>query len=397
MRRFVRTAFCLLELYDILKIHKECERMQYREFGKTGAAISALGFGCMRFPTLADGAIDEAKAIRMLRRAIDGGVNYIDTAYMYHNYQSEALVGKALRDGYREKVYLTTKSPVFEMTKSEDFERILAEQLQKLQTDHVDFYLLHSLDREAWEEKVLPWHLLDKMVKAKQDGKIRHIGFSFHDDYDAFRTIVDGFDQWEFCQVQMNYADVDHQATMAGIEYAHAKGLGVIIMEPLLGGKLANPTERVASCFKADKTPVEWALDFLWDRKEISFLLSGMSTMEQVEQNLEYASRARVGMLKEEERACYEKAREIFWNSAKVGCTKCRYCMPCPFGLQIPETFEVYNQTALPHRTKTAQAAYDALPMKADQCRKCGHCESVCPQHLPIPMLMEQIDRYFQK
>ena len=236
--------------------------MQYRPFGKTGESVSVLGFGAMRFET-ENGIIKEKEAVSLLRAAIDGGVNYVDTAYFYLEGQSEALVGRALRDGYREKVHLATKSPVFALESAEDFDRILNEQLERLETRTIDFYLLHSLSLKTYEEKVLGYGLLDKMEKARADGKIRHIGFSFHDSHEAFLKILNGYDGWDFCQLQLNYIDVENQAGLRGLEEAAAKGLGVIVMEPLLGGKLANPAPGVRAVLPSSRTPVEWALDFL--------------------------------------------------------------------------------------------------------------------------------------
>jgi len=371
--------------------------MKYRKFGNTEVEISALGFGCMRFPTTEDGEIDEAKAIEMLRYGIDNGINYIDTAYMYHEYKSEDLVGKALQDGYREKVYLATKSPVFMMDSEAEFEKILNEQLEKLQTPYIDFYLLHSLFDECWEEKVVKWKLIEKMEKAKADGKIKHIGFSFHDEYDVFKKMIDYYDKWEFCQIQMNYVDVSRQATLEGMKYAADKGLGVIIMEPLLGGKLSNLPARVAECFTAEKTQTQWALEFLWDKPEVSFLLSGMSSMQHVIENVESAKNSSIGCVKEEDKERYVKAKDIFINSALVGCTKCSYCMPCPFGLDIPRIFEIYNKLPTSSEKGKFLKEYNTLEVKADACQKCQVCESVCPQHLAISTLMEEVHKAFSE
>lgn len=367
--------------------------MKYRKFGSTGIEISALGFGCMRFPTKEAGdkhVIDKDRAIAMLRHAIDSGVNYVDTAYPYHGGESELVVGEALSDGYREKVYLATKSPVWLIKKEEDFERILDEQLAKLRTDHIDFYLLHALDRDRLEQIVKKFHLIDHMEQAKAEGKIRHLGFSFHDDLDVFKEIVDYYGGWDFCQIQYNYVDIRHQAGREGLQYAASKGLGVIIMEPLRGGKLAAVSDHHADVFPKEKTPVEWALDFVWDQPEVSLLLSGMSSEQQVEDNLTYASRSGIGMLSDAERELFVKAKEIFDTMALVKCTKCEYCMPCPSGLNIPEIFSIYNSTAT-QNLNAAKEAYGKLEVKADSCVKCRRCEKVCPQHIGISTLMEQI------
>ena len=306
--------------------------MKYRKFGSTGLEVSALGFGCMRLPIHEDKTIDEEKAIAMIRHAIDSGVNYVDTAYPYHQGTSELVVGKALKDGYREKTYLADKLPVWLIEKEEDFDKYLDEQLEKLGTDHIDFYLLHALSRERFEERVKKFNLTKKMEEAKAAGKIRYLGFSFHDSLDVFKEIVDYY-HWDFCQIQYNYINTNYQAGTEGLKYAASKGLGVVVMEPLLGGKLANLAEHVAEVVPDKKSQVEYALDFLWDQPEVSLLLSGMTEPEQVEQNLEYASRSEIGMVTEEDRQVYAKAKEIFDKMALVNCTKCAYCMPCPFGL----------------------------------------------------------------
>ena len=373
--------------------------MNYRKFGNTGVEISALGFGTMRLPTT-DGVplsanIDEKEAIRLIRHAIDSGVNYVDTAYPYHGRTSETLVGKALADGYREKVYLATKSPVVLIEAEGDFDRILDEQLQKLNTDHVDFYLLHALDKKKWET-VKKFNLLDKMKKARDAGKIRFMGFSFHDDLELFKTIVDSFDQWDFCQIQFNYINTDYQAGLEGLHYAAGKGLGVVIMEPLLGGALAAPSDALKNALSPKKSPVEWALDYLWNQPEVCLLLSGMGEMQQVEDNLTYASRSSVGMLSEKEVAMLAHAKEVYDSSILVPCTRCSYCMPCPFGLNIPAIYQAYNATSQStmERAKTLYAT--ATPeVSAIDCRKCRRCENVCPQHIPSSELMPKIAEVF--
>lgn len=369
--------------------------MNYRKFGKVTDQISALGFGAMRLPIKEkDGHIDEAEAIRMIRHAIDSGVNYVDTAYPYHNGESEIVVGKALKDGYREKTFLATKCPVWEINKEEDFERLLEEQLEKLQVEKIDFYLLHAIDKDRFEHKIKKFHLIKHMEQAREAGKISYIGFSFHDELSVFKDIIDYYDHWDFCQIQYNYINTDYQAGEEGLKYAAAKGMGVIIMEPLLGGRLANPYENVASVLSNEKKPVEWALDYIWNRPEVALLLSGMSTMQQVEDNLEYASRSKVSMLEEKELLMFEKAKKIFDTQALVRCTKCAYCMPCPVGINIPELFEIYNRSAVIGKDK-AKELYETLEKQAVHCKSCKHCEIECPQHIVISEVMKEVSQLF--
>ncbi len=373
--------------------------MNYRTFGKTGEKVSALGFGAMRLPIVENNGktrIDEPEAIRIIRYAIDQGINYIDTAYPYHNGESETLVGKALQDGYREKTFLATKSPVWQIQSAKDFDDILEEQLKKLQTDHIDFYLLHALDRQRFDNTVLKYDLLSKLQKAKESGKIRYMGFSFHDNNEAFHKIVDGWNLWDFCQIQMNYIDTNHQAKLEGLEYAASKGLAVIIMEPLLGGKLANLPDNVKKELSPEKSQVEWALDFLWNRPEVSLLLSGMSSFEQTKQNITYASRANIDMLSEKELTMFARTKKIFDTMALVSCTKCRYCLPCPAGLDIPGIFEAYNTTVSKGK-KQAQTLYETFSVQADACKSCHKCEKVCPQHIEISKTMKEISEKLKK
>ncbi|MDF2820373.1 MAG: aldo/keto reductase [Clostridiales bacterium] len=371
--------------------------MEYRKFGNTGVEISALGLGCMRFPTTNEPMspdIDVDEAIKMIHHAIDEGVNYLDTAYPYHGGQSEIVVGKSLKGGYREKVYLATKAPVWMINREEDFEINLDEQLRKLDVEYIDFYLLHALSLDRWNNTILKHNVLGQLEKAKAAGKIKHVGFSFHDDYNAFQTIVDGYDKWEFCQIQFNYIDIHNQAELKGLKYAASKGLGVIVMEPLLGGKLATPPAGVAKVLSDTKTPVEWAFDFIWDFEEVSFLLSGMGSMEQIKENLVYASRSSVGKLSEDDLKMLEHAKVVYDTMALVPCTKCAYCMPCPFGLDIPKIYEAYNKTASVG-LREAKEIYQALEISAEACQQCKECEKVCPQKIMSSDLMSEIHKVF--
>ena len=377
--------------------------MEYRDFGKTGLEVSALGFGCMRFPIL-DGdstRIDEQLATAMLRKAIDQGLNYVDTAWPYHMEQSEPLVGRILQDGYREKVFLATKMPSWLVKSPEDLERLFTTQLEKLQTDHIDFYLLHALNAGYWDN-YLKLKVFDWAERKMAEGQIRHLGFSFHDRYEVFERILNGYDNWSFCQLQYNYMDVDEQAGQRGVLEAAEKGLGVVVMEPLRGGKLAvqNPPAQVAEAFRhsqRDWTMAEWALQWLWDQKEVSLLLSGMSTMEQVEQNLQSASRSGVGSLTDHDRETIRRVQQAWSGLAPVPCTGCEYCMPCPNGVQIPRIFKLYNESTMYDRQGRGQNAYQdefTEDQRADMCVECGQCEDLCPQSIQIIQQLKDAHAY---
>jgi predicted aldo/keto reductase-like oxidoreductase len=369
--------------------------MQYRKFGKIDLEVSALGFGCMRLPVHKDGSINEEEAIKQIRHAIDNGVNYIDTAYGYHDGKSELLVGKALKDGYREKVCLADKNPVWYVNVYEDFERLLDEQLQKLQTDHIDFYLLHALNAERWR-KIYDLDVLRFLKEAKAKGKIRYAGFSFHDKQEAFMEIVDAND-WDFCQIQYNYMDEYNQAGVAGLKHAAAKGMAVVIMEPLLGGKLANvPPKEIQDIWAESdekRTPAEWALRWLWNQPEVTVILSGMNSMEMIDENMKTASTAKVNSLTEAEIELVNRVKNRYKELTRVNCTACRYCMPCPAGVDIPRNFAIYNQAAVYNDWKNCSKGYNKLEdkQKASFCVECGKCEKVCPQNLTIRQYLKDV------
>lgn len=376
--------------------------MQYRKFGRLDFKVSALGFGAMRLPTVGgdDGRIDEELAIKMIRYAIDNGVNYVDTAYGYHRGNSEILVGKALKDGYREKTMLATKLPPWHVNVREDMDRLLNEQLQKLDTDHIDFYLLHALNKDTWN-KLYNLGVLDWAEGVIRKGLIRYIGFSFHDDLETFKKIVDAYN-WTFCQIQYNYMDIDHQAGMEGLKYASSKGLAVVIMEPLRGGRLANPPDRVRQVFDSfpiKRSPVAWALLWLWNQPEVSTVLSGMSNFEQVKENIEIADKSGINIFTPEELRLIERVRETYLGIKAIDCNECGYCMPCPNGVNIPVNFHLYNEGVRYNDFGGPRWHYrNGLKEseRASSCIKCGICEPKCPQHLPIRELLEKVKETFE-
>lgn len=372
--------------------------MLYRKFGSTDVKVSTLGFGCMRLPTVGgDPAnIDEEEAIRLIRSGIDHGVNYIDTAYPYHKGNSELLVGKALKDGYRDKVYLATKSPIRFISSYDDFDRILNEQLQKLQTDHIDMYLLHAVNKDKWEKakKLDVFRFLDE---ALADGRIKYAGFSFHDKAEYFQEIVDAY-PWTFCQIQYNYMDENYQAGKAGLEYAASKGLAVLIMEPLKGGKLAKtPPKEIQDLWnqaEADRTPAEWALRWIWNDPKVTLLLSGMGTMEQVVENVRVAGEALPQSLSDEEVTIVEEVKNRFLQLTKVDCTGCGYCVPCPAGVDIPRNFLIYNEAYIYDNLNSAVHIYNVNleeEQRASSCIACGKCERLCPQDIPIRKYLKDV------
>ncbi|MFZ5969901.1 MAG: aldo/keto reductase [Bacillota bacterium] len=386
--------------------------MLYRKYGKTNEEVSVLGFGCMRFPVI-DGdptKIDEEKAIKMLRNAIDNGVNYVDTAYPYHGNgmgkggASEPFVGKALKDGYRERVKLATKLPSWLLKTREDMDKYLNEQLERLQTDSIDFYLVHSINTSTWStlKELGVGEFLDQAIK---DGRIKHAGFSFHDRLDLFKEIVDYYD-WSFCQIQYNYLDENFQAGKEGLEYAANKGLGIAIMEPLRGGNIVNSLPEAAKDVfnQADikRSPAEWALRWVWNHPEVSVVLSGMTTMEHVTENIKVAEEAKANSLTEKEVEIIGQVKRIFKERIKVDCTGCGYCMPCPVGVNIPKNFTHYNDYHLfdnPNVKTRYKFLYNFIfkpEEHASKCIACGKCEGHCPQSISIRKELETIKELFE-
>jgi predicted aldo/keto reductase-like oxidoreductase len=370
--------------------------LQFRRFGKLDFSVSALGFGAMRLPQK-DGKIDEETAQRMLYYAIDHGVNYVDTAYTYHGGESEVFLGKALTGGYREKVKLATKLPCWLVKGPDDFDKYLNEQLMRLQADCVDFYLLHSLNREKWL-RLRDLGVLNWAEKAKKDGRFKYLGFSFHDDGETFKQIVDAYD-WDMCQIQYNFIDVENQAGTEGLRYAAGKGIPVVVMEPLLGGKLADPPAPIQSIWDQaaqKRLAIDWALRWLWHQPEVAVVLSGMSSMEQVQQNVAFASDPGYDALNEAELALYGRVRDTYKTLTAIPCTNCRYCMPCPHHVDIPGNFKAYNEGVAYEKPDAARGQYDwwrysyeelklvEHDIRALNCVGCGECEEKCPQGIPI-------------
>ncbi|MGM0770734.1 MAG: aldo/keto reductase [Halobacteriota archaeon] len=376
--------------------------MLYRKFGKTGEEVPILGFGCMRLPVL-DGKedrIDEEQATRMIEYAIEKGVNYFDTAYPYHEGESEPFVGKVLSRGYREKIYLATKLPLWFVEKREDMDRFLEEQLRRLQTDYFDFYLMHGFTRGHWK-KMKELGMFDFIESALSEGKIKYIGFSFHDDIEVFKEIVDGYD-WDFCMIQYNFMDENYQAGKEGLLYAAEKGLGIAIMEPLRGGSLVKVPDDVQNIWdSADvkRTPANWCLQYLWDQPQINIVLSGMSNFEQLEQNITYAEEGIAGSLSEKEHNIIESVREFYLEKTEVNCTNCNYCMPCPSGVNIPAAFTYLNSASMYGNLEKARHHYELFvppEERASGCIECGACEEKCPQHISIREMLKHASKVLE-
>jgi len=381
--------------------------MLYRKMPKNGDELSILGYGCMRMP-VKDGAIDEERAKAQLRGAIDRGVNYVDTAWPYQGGENENVVGRALRDGYREKVKLATKLPSFIVNTREDMDYFLNAQLEKLQTDHIDYYLLHTLNGKLWD-MVFELGALEFLDTAKNDGRIVNAGFSFHGKESDFIRIVDAYD-WDFCQIQYNYLDEEHQAGTRGLEYAASRGLGVVIMEPLRGGNLAvarapEPIAEIWAEAKTERSPAEWALRWIWNRPEVTVVLSGMNEEAHIDENLAVAENAQPGSLTEEELALVGRVANKYRELMKVGCTGCGYCMPCPAGVDIPGCFDLLNKLSLFGNEAEAGLLYAGriggvlragVTGYASQCVECGQCLDKCPQSLWIPELLKDVAATFE-
>jgi len=365
--------------------------MQYRLDERSGNRLSILGFGCMRF-SRGVGGIDMQKAERLILSAIEGGVNYFDTAYLYAG--SEATLGAVLsKNNVRSKVYIATKLPIAKCRSNADFDRFLDAQLSALSTNYLDYYLMHNINSLAQWNELCALGICEWISEKKVAGKLKQIGFSFHGAKDEFVKVLDAYD-WDFCQIQYNYANEHYQAGVDGLKKAAKKHIPIIIMEPLLGGKLANGLSRPAlETFKkvnAAISPAAWGLRWLWNQPEVTVVLSGMNETAQLEDNLTIANLSAPNMLSADEKAAYEKVLEIFKSTDKVPCTGCSYCMPCPQGVNIPACFASYNASYTHGRITslamyiTSTAANRNEKALASRCVGCKKCEGHCPQKLEI-------------
>ena len=376
--------------------------MRYRPFGeKTNVLVSMLGFGAMRLP-MAEDRVDVSRSVDLIETGLDGGINYIDTAYVYNDGESEGVVGCVLDNGWRDKVYVATKLPVWNVARAGDQQALFETQLARLRSQRMDFYLLHSLNKQNWKN-VLNARSLEWLDEERRRGRIRFAGFSFHDDFELFKTIVDAYD-WDFCQIQYNYAQHDVQAGVRGLKYAAGKGIGVAVMEPLFGGFLTGPqmppgASRLFEEFGLN--PVSSALRWIWSQPEPSTVLSGMSDKYQVKDNLQTVAAAGVGMLTEGERQVLEKVCSFIRETVPIACSKCGYCLKsCPSDVKIPVVFDLYNKHLLTERKHRLQPAlYNSLlpSEKASACMACGQCKTRCPQELDVPAWLVRVAAEFEE
>lgn len=367
--------------------------MEKRALEKLGITTSLLGFGCMRFPLTKDGKINEPEAEKMLDRAMAAGVNYYDTAYPYHNGDSETYVGKAMGKYPRDSFYLATKLPIWLVEKREDVDRLFEEQLKKLRTDHIDFYLMHALSKERWDD-MLKKDVVSRLEELKEEGKIKYLGFSFHDKYEAFEEILCSRN-WDFCQIQLNYMDVNEQAGLKGYELTAEKKIPLVVMEPIKGGSLAAFAEDIAAKFHAydkDASLASYALRWVGSLPNVKVILSGMSTMEQVEDNINTFTP--FVPLSQAQQDTVNEVVEVLNSRVQNGCTGCRYCMPCPAGVNIPGCFSTWNTYHMYQNYNVVRWKWEydiGDKAQAKNCIKCGKCELECPQHLHIRADLEKV------
>ena len=375
--------------------------MQYRVNPKTGDHFSVLGYGCLRFSKTGVG-VDQKKAERELTLAFDSGVNYYDTAYIYPG--SEEALGKWLSQGYRDRVFVATKTPQYLLRDLKAFDGCLAQQLRRLRTDHIDYYLFHMLNDTRQWERLRNLGIEAWIDRQKAAGKIRHVGFSFHGGTEQFIKVLDVYD-WDICYVQYNYMDETSQAGVRGVRYAAEKGVGVVIMEPLRGGRLCHklPKEALAAFAAAPerRSPAEWALRWLWDQEEVLCVLSGMNDEQQIRENAAAADRAAVGALTAREQDMFSAVRAAVHRATKVGCTGCGYCMPCPHGVDIPVCFRTYNDRWTDGWYTGMKEYLMCTTLKRERsnaslCVGCGKCEQHCPQSIPIRRELKEVRRHME-
>ncbi|WP_050637235.1 aldo/keto reductase [Candidatus Stoquefichus sp. SB1] len=371
--------------------------MEKRKFDKLGIETSLLGFGCMRFPLDEKGDIEEVEAEKMIDLAIGNGVTYIDTAYPYHNGDSEPFVGRVLKKYNRESFRLATKLPVWNIHSQEEARELFESQLKRLDVDYVDFYLLHALDADKWK-KVLEYHIIDMCEELRSEGKIKYLGFSFHDEFNVFEEIIK-YHHWDFCQLQLNYMDMGIQAGQKGVDLANELGVPLVVMEPIKGGSLASLPEDVTKMFKdynPEDTLASWALRYVGTLPGVKVILSGMSTLEQVEDNLKTFNHYQ--NLSSEELEIVNKVAETLHSRTQNGCTGCAYCMPCPFGVDIPSNFKYWNNCFVYDDEALFKGKYEKMAdkAKASNCKECGACEKMCPQQLPIREDLKRVVKDFE-
>lgn len=374
--------------------------MQHRQFKKIGTDVSLLGMGVMRLVQDAEGKIDEEAAISLIRTAIDSGITYVDTAYTYHGGNSEKIIGKALKDGYRKKITLADKMPAWIAKDEEHMKSIFYEQLERLDTECIDMYLVHNITVPIWK-RVKKLNVLPFLEEMKAQGKIKHIGFSFHDSFEFFQEVIDAY-PWEFCQIQLNYMDKNLQAGVKGLKYAAEKGLGVIIMEPLKGGRLTDlvppSIQQLFDDFPIKRSPAEWAFKWLANMPEVTLMLSGMNAKEQIAENIKIMSDEHLNELSSEEKELIDKVSDEYNRLIKYSCTECGYCMPCPQKLEIPKLIRYFNDWNVYHHNPSTKLEYTTWIVDgrhASDCISCKTCEEKCPQSLPISQAMKDTAKAF--
>ena len=377
--------------------------MLYRKLGSTNQKVSILGFGCMRLPVIRGqyDNVDVDIAIPLIRKAIDNGVNYLDTAYPYHNGHSETVIAEALKDGYRKKVLIADKLPSWLIQKRTDMDQYLQKQLDRLQTDQIDFYLLHSIKEDYWA-KLESLGVLEFLDDAVNDGRIKYTGFSFHGELELFFDVIDSYN-WDICQVQYNIVDENFQAGREGINYASNQGIGVVIMEPLRGGTLVknvpDDVQEIYAEASSERTPAEWALKYLWDQKEIDLVLSGMTSFKDLDENLKIAEKGFPDSLNPEEKMIIREVRAAYRLRKQINCTQCGYCMPCSSGVDIPGNFQELNHAYMFQDIENSRMNYYMLleeGERASSCTECGECEKLCPQMIPIQETLKKVQKTFE-